>query len=30
MLLNKAAVDAMSLKNPVGMQMRNFGNNTYT
>jgi putative ABC transport system permease protein len=29
MLLNKAAVQAMDLKNPVGMQMR-FGRRTYT
>ena len=28
MLLNKAAIDAMGLKNPVGMQMR-FGGRTY-
>ena len=30
MLLNKAAVEAMGLKNPVGMQMRNRGNYAHT
>jgi ABC-type antimicrobial peptide transport system permease subunit len=30
MLLNKAAVDAMGLKNPIGMQMRNGGNRSFT
>jgi len=29
MMLNKAAVDAMKLKNPIGMQMR-YGKRTYT
>jgi len=29
MMLNKAAVDAMKLKNPIGMQMR-YGRRTYT
>lgn len=30
MLLNKAAVDAMGLKNPIGMQMRNGGGRKFT
>jgi len=30
MLLNKAAVDAMGLKNPIGMQMRSGGDRSFT